>query len=133
MAKYTAHTLAETNSKLRMIQKKTIKILADVRDGAPRTMLGAGQIVQARAQEILTEKGHVVTGNLRRSINTQLGEVSARRVESIVGTWVIYARKIENLPDGGYLFPATEQSVGIVNRYIYENGIRPAYVQWERP
>jgi hypothetical protein len=65
----------------------------------------AGTIIQVEAQRILTEKGHVVTGNLRRSINTQV-VVEDTLLEVDIGTNVEYAPYIEALPDGGYLFPA---------------------------
>ena len=65
----------------------------------------AGTLIQVEAQRILTEKGHVVTGNLRRSINTQV-IVQDTLLEVDIGTNVEYAPYIEALPDGGYLFPA---------------------------
>ena len=68
-------------------------------------MFRAGVAVQKRAQEIITEKGHVVTGNLRRSIHTEV-TVEEDKMEVQIGTNVEYAPYVEALPDGGYLFPA---------------------------
>lgn len=42
-----------------------------IRKNMEAAMFRAGVKVQVRAQEILTEKQHVVTGNLRRSLMTQ--------------------------------------------------------------
>ena len=44
---------------------------AHIRKNMEAALFRAGVKVQARAQEILTEKGHVVTGNLRRSLMTE--------------------------------------------------------------
>ena len=68
-------------------------------------MFRAGVAVQKRAQEILTYNKHVVTGNLRRSIHTEV-TVEEDKMEVQIGTNVEYAPYVEALPDGGYLFPA---------------------------
>lgn len=71
-------------------------------------MFRAGTKIQKRAQEILTYNGHIVTGNLRRSIHTQ-ATVEEDKLEITIGTNVEYAPYVEALPDGGYLFPAFYQ------------------------
>jgi hypothetical protein len=68
-------------------------------------MFRAGTKIQKRAQEILTINEHIVTGNLRRSINTQT-IVEESKLEVQIGTNMEYAPFVEALPDGGYLFPA---------------------------
>ena len=98
-----------------------------------QSLFREGIKVQVEAQKILTEKewtvrsetgyrrgygrktefyelgetviGHVVTGNLRRSIRTE-AIVEESKLEVIIGTNVEYAPYVEALPDGGYLFPA---------------------------
>lgn len=130
MATRQARNTAETIRQLQALQRKNQQLLRRVQSGLPRTMLNAGQILQARAQEILTEKGHVVTGNLRRSIATQLLEATKEKVEVAVGTHVAYAPYIESLPDGGFLFPASIETFEQVTKFIAENGIIPYQVQW---
>jgi hypothetical protein len=43
-----------------------------IRERMGQALFRAGVKVQARAQEIITEKRHVITGNLRRSILTEV-------------------------------------------------------------
>jgi hypothetical protein len=132
MARYRARNIKETIKILEKLRQKNQDFLRGVRGRLPRVMINAGQLVEARAKEILTENGHVVTGNLRRSINTQIVEASESRVTVEVGTFVEYAPFVENLPDGGFLFPAAEQTFPLVVRLLFENGVRPELVRWER-
>jgi hypothetical protein len=132
MARYNARNLDETIKFLTLIGEKDKKLLAQTKSAMPRVLMGTGQINQARAQEIIQEKGHVDTGNLVRSINTQLGELSEERTEVLVGTFVIYAGKIENLPDGGYMFESTQQTMPLQIKYLVENDVKPAIVEWGR-
>jgi hypothetical protein len=133
VAKYTARNKEEVAAALKAIKARNAKMLVAIMSGMPRVMLNAGQIIEARAKEIITEKGHVVTGNLRRSINTQLGEVTPLKIEVLVGSFVEYAPFVENLPDGGFLFPAAVESVPAYNRFLAVNGILPHLVDWGRP
>jgi hypothetical protein len=94
-----------------------------------RALQNAGQIIEARAKEIITEKGHIVTGNLRRSINTQVVQTGST-LAAEVGTFVFYAPFVEALPDGGYLFPASEEKFGEVTTILAEQGIVPALKKW---
>lgn len=63
-----------------------------------------------RAREILTENGHVVTGALRDSIAASSEQVDPDTVQGVVGSDRDYAEEIENLPDGGFLFRASEET-----------------------
>jgi hypothetical protein len=126
VANYKGKGLAATVRILERIAKKQEKMLVEIQSGFPRVMFQAGTIVQARAQEIITEKGHVVTGNLKRSIHTVVEIRSRTRVAAIVGTFVEYAPFVEALPDGGFMFEAAVQTSQQVVRYLYEHGIRPA-------
>ena len=66
--------------------------------------------VVGRAKQIIQEKGHIVTGNLQRSIAAEVGDqVNIGLFEVNVGTNVIYGPKIEALPDGGFLLPAFQE------------------------
>jgi hypothetical protein len=131
MAKYKAKNLAETAAALRIIKKKNSDMIRKVRGSElARVAMQAGFIVEARAKEILTEKGHVVTGNLRRSINTQLVSVGTYSATVQVGTFVVYGPYIENLPDGGFLFPASIQTFPEVSRFLNERGIVPILKAW---
>jgi hypothetical protein len=77
---------------------------------AGRALVRAGNLVDARAKEILTEKGHVKTGTLRRSLQTTEPQKSTDGlmfVES--GSDVFYSIFVELLPDGGYLYQALRE------------------------
>lgn len=132
MAKYRAKNLKETVRILKLIQKRNTEFIEQISSELPRVMVNAGQIIEARAKEILTEKGHVVTGNLRRSINTQIVEAQEMSVRVEVGTFVDYAIYVEALPDGGFLFPASEETFPVVTQFLFERGIRPQVVRWGR-
>lgn len=132
MARYTARNLSQTIKILETLRKKNQEFYAAVQGRLPMVMVNAGQIVEARAKEILTENGHVVTGNLRRSISTLLTSATPTRVEVQVGTFVDYAIYVEALPDGGFLFPASEQTFPLVTEYLFRNGIRPEAIRWGR-
>lgn len=132
MAKFKGRGFDQTVVNLKRLQARNLELVRLVQSGLPRTMLQAGLIVQARAQEILTEKGHVVTGNLRRSINTQLVEATETRVTVAVGTFVVYGPFIESLPDDGYLYPASVQTTPQTVPFIYRNGIAPYERHWGR-
>ena len=131
MAKYTAKTLDETNAALRIIKQKNNRMVADMQGkNLGKLAMQAGLIVEARAKEIITEKGHVVTGNLRRSINTQLLEVGTYSARVGVGTFVVYGPYIENLPDGGYLLPAAVETFPEVSKFLNERGVVPVLKRW---
>jgi hypothetical protein len=85
--------------------------------------------IAVRAKEILEEKNHVVTGNLRRSIQPIIGEISGGVIEGFAGSFMPgskgfvnadapYAPYVESLPDGGYLFPAYREKIEEVSKWI---------------
>jgi len=131
MAKYKAFTPAQLNAILREIKKKNNQMIADMKGNKlAKVAMQAGFIVEARAKEIITEKGHVVTGTLKRSINTQLLEVGTYSAQVGVGTFVVYGPFIENLPDGGYLLPAAIETFPEVSRFLNEHGVVPVLKRW---
>jgi len=84
--------------------------------------------ISTRAQEILTEKNHVVTGNLRRSI-VPVAVVEGNEIagmagsfppgmEGFIGSDAPYAPIVERLPDGGYLKPAFDEKKKDVQEWI---------------
>lgn len=89
----------------------------------PDAFLRGGAIIAAEAKRTITRKGHVLTGALRGSIHEEVTDWRKEFIEITVGTWLEYARKIENLPDGGYLFESFERKRATVLRYI-ENDLR---------
>jgi hypothetical protein len=115
-----------------IIRKKNAQLLLDVQSSVGRSLFRGGLLVQARAKEIITEKGHVKTGNLRRSINTQLTRSGpgGDRISAEVGTFVEYAPNVEALPDGGYLFPASEEAFPQVVALLARDGLLPALERW---
>lgn len=102
----------------------------DEASAGARALLDGGLLMAARAKEIITEKGHIVTGNLRRSINAQLQTNVRHRLEVEVGTFVHYAPFVEALPDGGYLFPASEETFPTVVQIFEERGVNAVLVRW---
>ena len=85
------------------VSKKVLK------EAALIAMNQAASSVARRAKEILVEKRHVITGNLRRSITSKAYMKSDMEVEGIIGSGVDYAPYVEALPDGGYLYAALMQ------------------------
>ena len=81
-----------------------------VRAEALRAMKRSASIVEKKAKEIITDKGHVKTGNLRRNIKSKAGYKGMFVIEGVIGTDVPYAPYIESLPDGGFLYPALMSS-----------------------
>lgn len=132
MARFKARTPAEVAAALREIQKRNVKLLQRISGGMTRTLFNAVQIVEARAKEIIQEKGHVVTGSLVRSINTSIVETSPTRSVVAVGSFLVYAPFIEALPDGGYLFPAAVETFDQVSKFMVENGLQAAIKEWGR-
>lgn len=131
MARYTARSPKETAQILRIIKGKNTEMIRKVRGSElGKIAVQAGLIVEARAKEIITEKGHVVTGNLRRSINTQLTEVGQYSATVQVGSFVEYAPFVENLPDGGFLLPAAIETFPEVSEFLNEKGIVPVLKAW---
>jgi hypothetical protein len=86
--------------------------------GLPDAFLRASTIMTRRMKLIITEKGHVVTGTLRGSLHEEVTDWRDDYIEISVGTWVHYARKIEDLPDGGYMFQAFEETRGEVLKRV---------------
>lgn len=81
-------------------------------------LLRAMLIPVARAKEIITAKGHVVTGTLRRSIHAVIVDATEEEAKGQYGSFVHYAEHVEMLPDGGYLFEASERTWPEVKDYI---------------
>jgi hypothetical protein len=136
MARFSAKLLRQEITRemkrLRARNDLLLKLLStnDAQSAAARALLDGGWLIAARAKEIITEKGHIVTGNLRRSITAQIGATSDDRLEVEVGTWLFYAPFVEALPDGGYLFPASEEQFPNVVRLFAERGIQGVVVRW---
>ena len=89
----------------------------------------AARPIQARAKEIIKEKGHVVTGDLGRSINV-LPFVERDVVGAEIGSFMEYSVFVEALPDGGYLGPAFEQRHELASKILIEEGFNPAFKEW---
>jgi hypothetical protein len=117
---------------LKEIRKRNRQLLEDLQTNVGRALQRGGLLIEARAKEILTEKGHIVTGNLRRSINTQIIRTGGDRLFVEVGSFLFYAPFIEALPDGGFLFPAAQQQFPAVMKLLVVEGIKPALIRWER-
>lgn len=134
MATWKAKNRAEVNRALKALRKRNEELVKGISGSEmTRTLFNACQIVEARAKEILTEKGHIVTGNLRRSITTSIIENSTKVSRVQVGSFVEYAPFVEALPDGGFLYPAVVETFDQVSRFMVENGLQPALAKWSRP
>lgn len=88
----------------------------------------AGGEIANLAQDILTAKGHVKTGTLRRSIQSYV-TINAEELSSSIGSFppgargyfgsdAPYAPYVEALPDGGFLGPAYYQLKDKVNKWL---------------
>lgn len=75
-----------------------------------RAGLKGGFVMVRAAKRKITEKGHVDTGALRRDINAQIKKSMPTSVDVAVGCSLHYAKYVEALPDGGFLFEAVEES-----------------------
>lgn len=84
-----------------------------------RTQHRAAEIINRRAKEIMTQKGHIVSGTLRRKGHVQDDE-TRDRIISTISFPPIYALSVEMLPDGGYLHPAIEWGTNFARNY-YRN------------
>ena len=119
--------IAAALAKIARDNEKMLKIL---KTDTGKALQNAGQLVEARAKEIITEKGHIVTGSLRRSINTQVRTQGRDQAVAEVGAFMEYAPFVEALPDGGYLNPALEQRADLVVKLLIEQGLTPALKKW---
>jgi len=83
----------------------------------------AGLIIERRAKENISGKHghyrHIITGNLRRSITTEVEKLNMELYRVAVGTDVYYAAWVEAKDkSGGYLRPAFFESKDIALNYI---------------
>lgn len=121
--KLTAEILgiSEAVLKFKLLQDHTRN---DVKRGVAR---GATKVATRAKENISGQHGHtkhVVTGNLRRSIQTKVGWVSSFEVVGVIGTDVPYAPDVEALPDGGFLYPAILEVGEGVYKYVQEEIIK---------
>ena len=110
---------------LKALENQLDKLTALLMSNDPeleRIAFRAGEIIARRAKEIITEKGHIVTGNLRASIRTVIEKPNLYQIDIYIGTDVFYSVFVEALPDGGYLFPAFREKQQEAINYI-ANGI----------
>lgn len=129
-----ARTAAEVDKATREIMRRNKKLVETLAgNSGARVLFNACQIVEARAKEIIQEKGHVVTGSLVRSINTSIVDAAPTLARVEVGSFMEYAPFVEALPDGGYLFEAAAQTFDQVTAFIIRNGLKPAIEDWGRP
>jgi len=89
-------------------KRRIAKMTKEIGEEFPNAFLRGGEMIAREAKIIINRKGHVVSGTLMGSIHAEVTDWREEYIEISVGTWLHYARKIENLPDGGYLFEAFE-------------------------
>ena len=133
----TAKDPKEFAKRLLEINKRNQELIEGLAQNLGKNgLFPAGQVIEARAKEILTENNHIVTGALRRSINTQVRAVAGgrntNRWEVEVGSFLVYARKIEYLEDGGYLSPGAEQRRELAIKILNDHGIKAELRRWGR-
>ena len=131
MAKFVADSPEEMAKLLDGMEAQIDKLHRTMGTSLGKAVVKAGQLIEARAKEIITEKGHIVTGALRRSINTQ-PRLSPRLIEARIGSPLEYAPKIEALPDGGFLGPAAEQRAHLAIQVLFNEGVLPRVQEWGR-
>jgi len=93
------------------INLKTMAITGDME----RIAYKAGTLIERRAKENISGKNshhrHIVTGNLRNSIDTRVRKMAPTLVQIEIGTNVHYAAAVEARDaTGGYLRPALYES-----------------------
>jgi len=93
---------------------------SNVRLASMKAMKRGTLLVAKRAKELLTEKNHVKTGNLRRNIKTKVGWANLYELIGVIGTDVPYAPYVEALPDGGFLYQAARESGRKAYDYVRE-------------
>ena len=102
-------------------------IRGQIQKALPRAGLAGGLVIVQLAKEKLTQKRHVRSGALRRSVDEDLRSVTEAEVAVAIGSPLHYAKYVEALPDGGYLFEATEEgrarAIAVAGR-ILEDAIR---------
>lgn len=101
---------------LKKFGKRVERIRGKIQQGMAIAVLRGGTIIELRAKEILQEKGHVRTGNLRRGITTQLGQVTKDSATALVGASPDYASNVEELPVGPRIPRRVTAGGNIVNR-----------------
>jgi hypothetical protein len=103
---------------VRKMKERLAKIQKRYKSDVPNIFRNAGLIIANSAKQILTAKGHILTGALRRSLTAMITELKPAYIEVSVGTWLEYAPLVEALPDGGYLYEAFEKQKTVVVNYI---------------
>lgn len=97
-----------------VLNKLNLKLM-EIENAAPKLAERAGRVIEKRAKENLTGKNnhqrHIITGNLRRSIDTRVTKTGPFTVTISIGTDMHYAIYVE-LRDrtGGFLYPALYES-----------------------
>jgi hypothetical protein len=114
------------------VTRRNEELVKNLATDAGRALQRGGLLIQARAQEKIVEKGHVVTGSLLRSINTRPESEREGRISVLVGSFMFYAPFVENLPDGGYLNEAAEERFQDVVNLMAREGVEPALKRWAR-
>ena len=88
-----------------------------------RITMNAGRLIERRAKENITgqhgHNRHIITGNLRNSIDTKVHKRGMSLYQAEIGTDVYYALPVE-LRDktGGYLRPALKEAKPQAMNYI---------------
>jgi len=105
-----------------MILRGMTKVLANmnlsvmaVSGDMERIAMNAGRLIERRAKENISGKNghikHIITGNLRNSIDTRVRKMAPTLVQIEIGTNVHYAAAVEARDaTGGYLRPALYES-----------------------
>jgi hypothetical protein len=160
MARFEAKNTsrAELDRVFRQIMARNNQLLKRIGTTQVRALFDGGEDIRVRAQEILREKGHYVSGNLFRSLNTQIIAPGGRGAAGVdpgpcrerlqrargeeqpigrsrddaaveVGTSIEYAACVEGLDDGGYLFPASEEKFDPATE-TFSNAIQGELKRW---
>ena len=146
MGKFRADNPSEFAKLVEQQAKAMDRLLVQLQNEGTRKMVQAGRIIEARSKEIITEKNHIVTGTLRRTMNTQLIPVRKGLLEVEVGNPMVYAPSVEALPDtggrapaigprggklpgrgqgGGFLNPAAVQTFAAVTDFLAREWLTP--------
>jgi hypothetical protein len=102
---------------IKELQNKFKLLDADIQNILSKAVSQGAAVVERDAKM----RVHVLTGNLRRSITEHQNVISPTRIESQVGSSVIYAAAEEFRPGHEYLRPALDENQEAIKAAIYQS------------
>lgn len=117
MSTYTKNRFINVNFDEKEVLKK-LGDLSDLEKEIINIIEEATTLFISAAKIKITQKGHIITGTLRRSIRYITTSITDDIIKGKLGSHVHYAYWVENLPDGGYLLESFNEKFDTVANYI---------------